>query len=242
MDPERRARFLREIWNGSFPPCCHRHSRRARSVGAAGAGPVAHQGADRAVARRCDAEGIVKTNGRIEATQVDVASKYAGRLAEVTVKEGRRGHRRAGHRPHLLAGIRGAAAGRAGPGAGPGRRSPRPRPSSPSARATRFSPARRPTGARSSSPRAISASRSTTSARPRPRPRTPPCGPRRRSATRASSRSTPPRRMPSRSRRSSSTSSCWPPQRPRPVPARQGRGGGRGRHARRHHLDLSEST
>ena len=33
-------------------------------------------------------EGIVKTNGRIEATQVDVSSKYAGRLAEVTVKEG----------------------------------------------------------------------------------------------------------------------------------------------------------
>mgnify|MGYP001081900485 CR=1 FL=1 len=33
-------------------------------------------------------EGIVKTNGRIEATQVDVASKYAGRLAEVTVREG----------------------------------------------------------------------------------------------------------------------------------------------------------
>lgn len=33
-------------------------------------------------------DGIVKTNGRIEATQVDVASKYAGRLAEVTVREG----------------------------------------------------------------------------------------------------------------------------------------------------------
>ncbi|MCO5090953.1 HlyD family efflux transporter periplasmic adaptor subunit [Bosea sp. (in: a-proteobacteria)] len=33
-------------------------------------------------------DGIVKTNGRIEATQTDVASKYAGRLAEVTVKEG----------------------------------------------------------------------------------------------------------------------------------------------------------
>lgn len=33
-------------------------------------------------------DGIIKTNGRIEATQVDVASKYAGRLAEVTVKEG----------------------------------------------------------------------------------------------------------------------------------------------------------
>ncbi|GGF66952.1 hemolysin secretion protein D [Azorhizobium oxalatiphilum] len=33
-------------------------------------------------------EGIIKTNGRIEATQVDVSSKYAGRLSEVTVKEG----------------------------------------------------------------------------------------------------------------------------------------------------------
>jgi HlyD family secretion protein len=33
-------------------------------------------------------EGIVKSNGRIEATQVDVSSKYAGRLAQVTVEEG----------------------------------------------------------------------------------------------------------------------------------------------------------
>src|SRR5512133_503437 len=33
-------------------------------------------------------EGIVKTNGRIEATQVDVAAKYSGRLATVTVDEG----------------------------------------------------------------------------------------------------------------------------------------------------------
>ena len=33
-------------------------------------------------------EGIVKANGRIEATQVDVSSKYAGRLAEVNVEEG----------------------------------------------------------------------------------------------------------------------------------------------------------
>jgi HlyD family secretion protein len=32
--------------------------------------------------------GIVKSNGRIEATQVDVSSKYPGRLAEVTVEEG----------------------------------------------------------------------------------------------------------------------------------------------------------
>jgi HlyD family secretion protein len=33
-------------------------------------------------------EGIVKTNGRIEATQVDVSAKYQGRLATVTVDEG----------------------------------------------------------------------------------------------------------------------------------------------------------
>jgi|SRR5215470_1378926 len=33
-------------------------------------------------------EGIVKTNGRLEATQVDVAAKYAGRLATVTKDEG----------------------------------------------------------------------------------------------------------------------------------------------------------
>jgi len=33
-------------------------------------------------------EGIVKTNGRIEATQVDVAAKYPGRLVDITVVEG----------------------------------------------------------------------------------------------------------------------------------------------------------
>src|ERR1700722_16727023 len=33
-------------------------------------------------------EGIAKANGRLEATQVDVSSKYAGRLQEVTVEEG----------------------------------------------------------------------------------------------------------------------------------------------------------
>jgi len=33
-------------------------------------------------------DGIVKSNGRIEATQVDVAAKYAGRLATMTVDEG----------------------------------------------------------------------------------------------------------------------------------------------------------
>src|SRR5260221_9208421 len=33
-------------------------------------------------------EGIVKSNGRIEATQVDVAAKYGGRLAALTGVEG----------------------------------------------------------------------------------------------------------------------------------------------------------
>jgi HlyD family secretion protein len=33
-------------------------------------------------------EGVVKTNGRVEATQVDVSAKYAGRLATVTKDEG----------------------------------------------------------------------------------------------------------------------------------------------------------
>src|SRR5271165_1454602 len=33
-------------------------------------------------------DGVVKSNGRIEATQVDVSSKYPGRLSEVTVEEG----------------------------------------------------------------------------------------------------------------------------------------------------------
>jgi len=33
-------------------------------------------------------EGIAGTNGRIEATEIDVSSKYAGRLASVMVDEG----------------------------------------------------------------------------------------------------------------------------------------------------------
>jgi HlyD family secretion protein len=33
-------------------------------------------------------EGIVKTNGRLEATLVDVAAKYPGRLVDITVEEG----------------------------------------------------------------------------------------------------------------------------------------------------------
>ena len=33
-------------------------------------------------------EGIFKTNGRLEATEVDVAAKYPGRLVDITVEEG----------------------------------------------------------------------------------------------------------------------------------------------------------
>src|SRR6516225_4224586 len=33
-------------------------------------------------------ESIFKTNGRLEATEVDVAAKYPGRLADITVEEG----------------------------------------------------------------------------------------------------------------------------------------------------------
>jgi HlyD family secretion protein len=33
-------------------------------------------------------EGIVKTNGRIEATQVDIAAKYPGRLTDISIEEG----------------------------------------------------------------------------------------------------------------------------------------------------------
>jgi HlyD family secretion protein len=33
-------------------------------------------------------EGIFRTNGRLEATQVDVAAKYPGRLTDITVEEG----------------------------------------------------------------------------------------------------------------------------------------------------------
>jgi HlyD family secretion protein len=33
-------------------------------------------------------EGIFKTNGRLEATEVDIAAKYPGRLTDITVEEG----------------------------------------------------------------------------------------------------------------------------------------------------------
>ena len=33
-------------------------------------------------------DGIAKSNGRIEATQIDIAAKYAGRISELLVDEG----------------------------------------------------------------------------------------------------------------------------------------------------------
>jgi multidrug efflux pump subunit AcrA (membrane-fusion protein) len=57
-------------------------------------------------------EGIVKSNGRIEATQVDVSAKYPGRLATLTVNEG--DEVTAGQ--VVIAGNRSPAQGRAGPG------------------------------------------------------------------------------------------------------------------------------
>ncbi len=42
---------------------------------------------DRVLGRKMP-DGIVKTNGRLEATQVDVAAKYPGRLVDLTVEEG----------------------------------------------------------------------------------------------------------------------------------------------------------
>jgi HlyD family secretion protein len=33
-------------------------------------------------------DGILKSNGRLDATQLDISSKYPGRLSEVTVEEG----------------------------------------------------------------------------------------------------------------------------------------------------------
>ena len=77
--------------------------------------------------------GIVKSNGRIEATQVDVSSKYAGRLAEVTVEEGSSVTQGQVVAENLVAGIRSAAARRAGERAErQGRARPPPRRRSPS--------------------------------------------------------------------------------------------------------------
>ena len=60
-------------------------------------------------------EGIIKTNGRIEATEVDVAAKYPGRLATCIRERGRRGHGRTGRCDDFVAGNRSPVARCAGP-------------------------------------------------------------------------------------------------------------------------------
>ncbi len=75
------ASFLALGRSGS---CCSADSWLA--PGAAQAQPVRNMIA-RLRAKKLP-DGIVKTNGRIEATQVDVSAKYAGRLADVAVEEG----------------------------------------------------------------------------------------------------------------------------------------------------------
>ena len=51
---------------------------------AAGAGAIYW----RSVTRDTLPEGFARTNGRIEAEQIDIATKIAGRLADITVEEG----------------------------------------------------------------------------------------------------------------------------------------------------------
>ena len=50
--------------------------------------------------------GFASGNGRIEATEYDIATKRPGRIAAVTVREGRHGRARTGPRPHGHAGSR----------------------------------------------------------------------------------------------------------------------------------------
>ena len=45
-------------------------------------------------------EGIAKSNGRIEAGQVQIAAKYSGRVSEILVDEERHGRQGPGRRPH----------------------------------------------------------------------------------------------------------------------------------------------
>lgn len=69
---------------GQSGSCCSGESWLA--PGAVHAQPVRNMLA-RLRAKKMPAD-IAKTNGRIEAIQVDVSAKYAGRLAEVSVEEG----------------------------------------------------------------------------------------------------------------------------------------------------------
>jgi HlyD family secretion protein len=72
---------------GAAPLLCFSHPVLERLVSPAAQAKAGPSLFDRLLGRTMPA-GIVKTNGRIEATQVDVAAKYPGRLVGITVEEG----------------------------------------------------------------------------------------------------------------------------------------------------------
>lgn len=86
------ALFVSVFVAGSLPlPSSYRHSAIGAFVAPAAEAKKFRERArsmlDRVLGSSMP-EGIVKTNGRIEATQVDVAAKYPGRLVDITVEEG----------------------------------------------------------------------------------------------------------------------------------------------------------
>ena len=74
---------------GSLPlPCAYMHFSIAKLVSpTADAQSRVRTLLDRIMGKTLP-EGIVKTNGRLEATEVDVSAKYPGRLVDITVVEG----------------------------------------------------------------------------------------------------------------------------------------------------------
>jgi HlyD family secretion protein len=64
------------------------HSRSAALLSPAAEAKSKFQSLLDRVLGRTMPDGIFKTNGRLEATQVDVAAKYPGRLIDITVEEG----------------------------------------------------------------------------------------------------------------------------------------------------------
>ncbi len=74
---------------GSVPlPSAYRHSSLATLLAPAAEAKSRVRSLLDRLAGRTMPEGIFKTNGRIEATQVDVSAKYPGRLTDITVEEG----------------------------------------------------------------------------------------------------------------------------------------------------------
>jgi multidrug efflux pump subunit AcrA (membrane-fusion protein) len=86
------ALFVSVFVAGSLPlPSSYRHSAVGAFVAPTAEAKKLRERARSLLDRITGAsmpEGIVKTNGRIEATQVDVAAKYPGRLVDITVEEG----------------------------------------------------------------------------------------------------------------------------------------------------------